>query len=693
MQSLGFDMGNELDLVPYSAEADWHRLLARYLFCCQWAKHRRVLDLGCGRGLGSELIRRAGASEVFGVDTREELIGWADSHVGSKTLHFTTIPDGPTLPFEEGRFELVIAVNPSHLLGRDHFLEIARVLGASKHCILVRNESLGPNLAWTLPRYERAPNPVSVEPVDSDFLDDRFGPSLDFRETPFLGFTFQAHSYEKHASHWGEPDTTFSAEERRESLSTTVVHVFGEDIKTPTRKIIEFPYGLIASSSSAYLHNQQREAENLRGLRETLERQLDNKEKLLGSLEQEVHNLRHQLSETRQRLDEARSQPFGKDDAPTNPLLVLPDVLEQQQQRETYIQDLLTSLSAWKAHAEQLRQQVAHRPAPRPVLGQQATAHLDVLEQTVSLQEAELARLQTEEVAAMEAEARATAELRERNKRNAELQKQLEDSEEQLRQFSVEVEDMLKTNHRLQRKAEKLEERLAEFDNKELKTRQDSVSLEQQIRDKSSKLQAFEREKMGFKIELTALQKENTRLIQAKTELDRVLAKEETQKKNLTDDLQRRDDEIKELKNTLAALKEAHSKTTAQAEMSIGKNTEKPDEKDEKPRKTTEKKTKKTTRKAVKDKTASKKPSKESAPKEKTTKEKTAKKTAKNTASTTKASKEKGTKHKVGVKKAAKNTASQKKAPAKKSAADGPLFEQLDSPNKSRKRAAKPTEK
>lgn len=44
--------------------------LARYRWAAQVASGRRILDAGCGEGLGSRLLAEAGAREVVGIDTR-----------------------------------------------------------------------------------------------------------------------------------------------------------------------------------------------------------------------------------------------------------------------------------------------------------------------------------------------------------------------------------------------------------------------------------------------------------------------------------------------------------------------------------------------------------------------------------------------------------------------------------------------
>ncbi len=67
-----------------------HRLeadhLARYQFASQFVKGKRVLDIACGVGYGSDLLARAGASRVDGVDINADVIEYARTKYESDTV-------------------------------------------------------------------------------------------------------------------------------------------------------------------------------------------------------------------------------------------------------------------------------------------------------------------------------------------------------------------------------------------------------------------------------------------------------------------------------------------------------------------------------------------------------------------------------------------------------------------------------
>jgi SAM-dependent methyltransferase len=62
--------------------------LARYAFAAHWAAGRRVFDLCCGVGYGTNLLGAAGAFEVLGVDVNAEAIAYATRRYGSRTVSF-----------------------------------------------------------------------------------------------------------------------------------------------------------------------------------------------------------------------------------------------------------------------------------------------------------------------------------------------------------------------------------------------------------------------------------------------------------------------------------------------------------------------------------------------------------------------------------------------------------------------------
>jgi trans-aconitate methyltransferase len=72
---------------------------------------RRALDLGTGTGRGARLLRkRFPDALVVGVDLAEEMVKEAANQGGKPHIRYVAA-DGATLPFVDGAFELITAVN------------------------------------------------------------------------------------------------------------------------------------------------------------------------------------------------------------------------------------------------------------------------------------------------------------------------------------------------------------------------------------------------------------------------------------------------------------------------------------------------------------------------------------------------------------------------------------------------------
>lgn len=123
MERLNFE-----EITPYNAvEACIH--LNRYAMVKTLCKDKRVLDAACGEGYGSYLIKKWGASEVYGIDIDEETIGKAKKMFNSSDVEFQchTVEK---LPFPDYYFDLIVSFETiEHLDRPEEFLkEIRRVL-------------------------------------------------------------------------------------------------------------------------------------------------------------------------------------------------------------------------------------------------------------------------------------------------------------------------------------------------------------------------------------------------------------------------------------------------------------------------------------------------------------------------------------------------------------------------------------
>lgn len=82
--------------------------LARYRFAAEFAAQRRVLDAACGWGYGSNILARAGAESVVGVDHAESVVEVARANAEENVS--LQVADVVNLPFEDDSFGLVVCL-------------------------------------------------------------------------------------------------------------------------------------------------------------------------------------------------------------------------------------------------------------------------------------------------------------------------------------------------------------------------------------------------------------------------------------------------------------------------------------------------------------------------------------------------------------------------------------------------------
>jgi 2-polyprenyl-3-methyl-5-hydroxy-6-metoxy-1,4-benzoquinol methylase len=101
--------------------------LRRYLFAQTFVWGKTVLDIACGTGYGSDILRRGGAREVISLDLSAQALAYAANRW--KALRLCQA-DAGRLPLPAGSSEVVVSFETlEHLPDPDAFLrEVARVL-------------------------------------------------------------------------------------------------------------------------------------------------------------------------------------------------------------------------------------------------------------------------------------------------------------------------------------------------------------------------------------------------------------------------------------------------------------------------------------------------------------------------------------------------------------------------------------
>ena len=78
----------------------------RYRFASAYVKNKRVLDMACGTGYGSEMLKNAGALYVRGVDISEEAISFAKQKYSKDGIEFSV---GNAEYFNSGCYDAIVS--------------------------------------------------------------------------------------------------------------------------------------------------------------------------------------------------------------------------------------------------------------------------------------------------------------------------------------------------------------------------------------------------------------------------------------------------------------------------------------------------------------------------------------------------------------------------------------------------------
>jgi 2-polyprenyl-3-methyl-5-hydroxy-6-metoxy-1,4-benzoquinol methylase/predicted nucleic acid-binding Zn-ribbon protein len=116
-------------VIPGKVDVDlWNEHISRYHFAARLARHKRVLDIGCGTGYGTAELAHS-ASHATGVDCSQEAISHAQQNYQNTNLQFQ-VAQAEHLPFDDASYHLVVCFEViEHLADYRALLsEVRRVL-------------------------------------------------------------------------------------------------------------------------------------------------------------------------------------------------------------------------------------------------------------------------------------------------------------------------------------------------------------------------------------------------------------------------------------------------------------------------------------------------------------------------------------------------------------------------------------
>ena len=105
------------------------KLHERYRFCQPYIRDKALLDIPCGVGWGTSLLK--GYKSMVGMDIDPDSIHYANSHYANSRLHFL-VGNMKSIPVEDNSFDNVICLEGfehiSREIGRTFLTEVKRVL-------------------------------------------------------------------------------------------------------------------------------------------------------------------------------------------------------------------------------------------------------------------------------------------------------------------------------------------------------------------------------------------------------------------------------------------------------------------------------------------------------------------------------------------------------------------------------------
>mgnify|MGYP000548298586 CR=1 FL=1 len=93
-----------------------HKLYERYKFCNNYIKRKKVLDIPCGVGWGTSLLK--GANFIVGIDISGEAINYAKKHYETKNRKFC-IGDMQSICLKDDSIDVVICLEGLEHVPRD----------------------------------------------------------------------------------------------------------------------------------------------------------------------------------------------------------------------------------------------------------------------------------------------------------------------------------------------------------------------------------------------------------------------------------------------------------------------------------------------------------------------------------------------------------------------------------------------
>ena len=343
----------------HTLEGEWHSVLPRYLLVARTLLDKKVLELGCGNGIGTALLCHIGVTEVVAVDHRPDMIRAAAQQFSGFGARFVTgIYD--ELDLGDDKYDVILCLNPEVPIGDPAFLtQLKELLSPGGTVIASWPEPGIYGLEKVLPRLgdtvEGRPTQVDMPTDPAAALMAAFSSVKVYIQVPELAFAFarggpletrtpatdrlhDTNEFDVDAARKrleestesdgdgesGEegskdgdtvgdhdvPPTTdrflLSGEQRRRATHVVVVCADDETDDSPSFEPVrvELPYYGVATRLGQLISDFYRHLDDAGQSSLLLEAQLEDKSRLVDDLEEELRSQRELSRDQAQRLGE-----------------------------------------------------------------------------------------------------------------------------------------------------------------------------------------------------------------------------------------------------------------------------------------------------------------------------------------------------------------------------------------------------
>ena len=381
----------------HALEGEWHALLPRYLYVAQRLTGLRVLELGCGRGVGTCLLHHLGVEELRAIDSRAGLVDAARlrfPQLGDAFGHM----DYSSMSFESGSFDAVVCLGLEPPVSDLSFVEeVKRVLTDKGIFFGVLPDASAYGLDKLLPNLDGIstdlhPGPAGEEP--KVLLEKSFSFVSVIDQSPTLGFVFSVGDEQTEKSQ----EISLPGVQAKESPIAQLVFCAAAPLEIPdVRFRVPMSYRDLSTRLGGTINELYQQIDMLDHRTIAFEGRADDDVQLIDDLEEEVRSQRAlsqdqsaQIEELKQQFAEIASVPdLTVDFARLQVELAgrqkevldltadfnrrFQDMIWSLEDRDVYIDSLSARIHEWEVYGEGLRRELEAREFALEAQGQVLT--------------------------------------------------------------------------------------------------------------------------------------------------------------------------------------------------------------------------------------------------------------------------------------------------------------------------------